>query len=414
MTDYDGWWSVPDHLVTKTTAAALDMPRSTKGVAVAGRVTDRHAPGGRATFDLFDVTQCPPTSATARQLAAARATSAGGRGHRCGDCGARTERPVHAVGAGAGLCPACRHIVLLRAKQADLAAERELIAADVAAVLDGPSAVAVQVDEHMPPPADSGRARPATAARVRVAGLDGRRLADITVRLVGPKARWVPENAVDPETGRAQLEKALDGQRLVVWSAPELDQLSALIGTDLGTQATLAWSAPYLTDTYDRGPERAGQYRDWLISERRDSPAVLLGPAAARWRGVLNPVTRDLVDPLPPGTPDRTALLMATMASRALGASARRPSRRPDHGPSCREGEELMAAAESSPEPYHDDPDAPYFEHLYGVLKGQRPDMTRDEALEILREIDPDDELRISLPQSVDIADLDEGPVTFS
>jgi len=69
-----------------------------------------------------------------------------------------------------------------------------------------------------------------------------------------------------------------------------------------------------------------------------------------------------------------------------------------------------MAETDSSPEPYHDDPDAPYFEHLYGVLKMQRPDLTRAEALEILRKIDPDDELRISLPQSVDISDIDEPP----
>ncbi len=213
------------------------------------------------------------------------------------------------MGTGAGLCPACRHIALLRAEQTQLAAERELTAADLVAVLDGPPAVVVQVDQH-PARATPSRQRPRSAGHRRTGyawpGFDGRRLADITVRLVGPKARWVPEGAVDPETGRAQLGKVLDDQRPVVWSAPELDQLSAITGTYLGTHATLTWTAPYPTDTYDRGPERAAQYRDWLTSERRDSPAVLLGPAAARWRGVLDPVTRGLVDPLPPGT--RTGL----------------------------------------------------------------------------------------------------------
>jgi hypothetical protein len=68
-----------------------------------------------------------------------------------------------------------------------------------------------------------------------------------------------------------------------------------------------------------------------------------------------------------------------------------------------------MAAAESSPAPCPDDPDAPYFEHLYAALRGQRSDLTRAEALEILREIDPDDALRISLPQA---ADTVRGPVS--
>ncbi len=320
MTRYEWWGAVPDHLVTKTTLAALDMPRCADGVPVAAHVTDRSM-RGNPTFALFDMTQCPPTSATGRQLAAARATSDRTR-YRCADCGAHTERPVPGVGIGAGLCPACRHITRLRAEEARLAAELELIAADVAAVLDGPDAVVVQVDQHVPPPADSGRARPATAVRVRVAGLDGRRLADVTVRLVGPRARWVPEHAVDPAAGWAKLGKVLDGKRLVAWSALELDQLHDVAPAYPSAYAAIAWAAPYRSQDEDDDPERTARQQEWLTDERRD-PArpVLLAPAVARWRGVLDPATGKLVDPLPPGTPDRTALLMATMAGRTFDPS---------------------------------------------------------------------------------------------
>lgn len=57
---------------------------------------------------------------------------------------------------------------------------------------------------------------------------------------------------------------------------------------------------------------------------------------------------------------------------------------------------------EPSPEPYHEDPDAPYFEHLFGVLKGENPNLTREEALEMIRKIDPTDQLQISRPRPLD------------
>lgn len=55
-----------------------------------------------------------------------------------------------------------------------------------------------------------------------------------------------------------------------------------------------------------------------------------------------------------------------------------------------------------SPLPYPHDPDAPYFETLYAVAKKFRPAITRDELLAVLRNIDPDDELRITDPQAPD------------
>jgi len=50
--------------------------------------------------------------------------------------------------------------------------------------------------------------------------------------------------------------------------------------------------------------------------------------------------------------------------------------------------------------PYPQDPDSPYFEHLYAVAKELNPDLDRDTLLAVLREIDPEDEMRISAPLS--------------
>jgi hypothetical protein len=49
---------------------------------------------------------------------------------------------------------------------------------------------------------------------------------------------------------------------------------------------------------------------------------------------------------------------------------------------------------------YADDPEAPYFEHLFAVAQEFRPGLTRDELLAFLRESDPDDNLRIRDPQT--------------
>lgn len=307
MTHYDSWWAVPPHLMTRTTLGTLDLPRTADGVIPVAQVTDRDGPIGRDTYNLYDVTQCPPTKASARQLASARANST--RSYTCGDCGAHTERPVPTTGTGAGMCAACRHIALLRAEQAQLAKDRELIADDLAAVLDGPPAVVVQIDPYVPPPTDSGRARPATALRIRTAGLDARRLADVTVRLVGKRASWVPDNAVDPDAGWSQLAASLDGHRLVVWSFEELELLNKAKPSYPGISGAQGWGDGY---------NLADVHREWAARQRRTSAAVVIKAVARRWRGVLDPVTRRLVDPLAPGTPDRTALLIATMTGRAL------------------------------------------------------------------------------------------------
>lgn len=51
---------------------------------------------------------------------------------------------------------------------------------------------------------------------------------------------------------------------------------------------------------------------------------------------------------------------------------------------------------------YADDPDAPYFEHLYAAAQTLRPGITRAEALATIRESDPDDTLRIREPRAAD------------
>jgi hypothetical protein len=49
---------------------------------------------------------------------------------------------------------------------------------------------------------------------------------------------------------------------------------------------------------------------------------------------------------------------------------------------------------------YADDPDAPYFEHLYAAAQAVTPGITRDEVLATVRAADPDDTLRIRQPHA--------------
>lgn len=72
-----------------------------------------------------------------------------------------------------------------------------------------------------------------------------------------------------------------------------------------------------------------------------------------------------------------------------------------EHGDPTDEDEEVrrQALAEAQVEAhYADDPDAPYFEHLYAVARMLKPNITRAETLTLLREVDPDDTLRIGEP----------------
>jgi hypothetical protein len=287
MTTYAGWWEVPDHLMPATTLGELEYPRSTAGQDPVAWVDTRDWSDRKTSIPLYDARACPPTKATARQLAAAAARST--RRRICAQCGAHCQRPLTLDPQDRRpLCPACRQVARLRRAQAEVAAQRRDAAERAAQLLGWDDAALVQVDQTIPPPTPAGRKRPATAARVRACDLAGGRLLDVLVRLVGPRAHHIPQGAVAPETAAPAIHRALDGRRLIVWHEPDLQHLREV--------------APDLN--------RAAQFRFVnLYGFGREQVAVLWW-LATRWRGQVDPTTRQLVACLPPGTPDRLALLL--------------------------------------------------------------------------------------------------------
>jgi hypothetical protein len=198
------------------------------------------------------------------------------------------------------LCPACRHVALLRRRQAELAASRLVCAQHARELLGWHDAAIVQADLTVPSPTPAGRKRPATAARVRAVDLDGTRLVDVLVRLVGPRAHHIPEGAVAPEDATPAVHGALLGRRLLLWSHQDLTHLRAAAPHQdwPGVGDVHWWSSGV-------GP------LDHPIRAR----AAALQHLAATWRGQLDPHTRTLIECLPPGTPDRLLLMLQRIAA---------------------------------------------------------------------------------------------------
>ncbi|MEC3976257.1 hypothetical protein [Amycolatopsis sp. H20-H5] len=305
---YTGWWQVPAQLLTKTALAELDFPRTCEGRVPDAFVEGTNWRGRKDVFALFDVHACTPTSSTATQLDAAQRRRMKSRA--CQDCGAHCQAPLTTVGENpvpARLCPACRHIELLRCEQSRIGWCRALVTADVAALFTGPPAVVMQLALHEPPRTERGSRRPVTAVRAQVAGLDGTVLLDVVIRLAGPRAKWVPDGAVDKAEGVARLREAIGGKRLVVWSADELTELRKLDPT--GDHPNWMSADPWITPrTPDRDNER-------ITTTRSQSRAVHAEVAATQWRGEIDQQTRRLVRCLAPGTADRLALLLRRIAA---------------------------------------------------------------------------------------------------
>ncbi len=295
-TTYAGWWQVPDHLMPATALGELEYPRTADGQAPVAWVDTRDWSDRKTSIPLYDARACPPTKATGAQLASAADGSKLGRRRVCSDCGARCQRPLPSLpevpGSGP-LCPACRHIALLRRKQAEVATQRLDSAEHAAQVLGWDEAALVQVDQTVPPSAPSGRKRPPTAARIRACDLSGSRLLDVVVRLVGPSAQHIPDGAVAPDDAAPTIHQALSGRRLIVWHERDLEHLRQ--------------AAPDL----NRASEDAGWNRLYGFPCER---VAVLWWLATQWRGQVDPTTRQLVACLPPGAPDRLALLLRRIA----------------------------------------------------------------------------------------------------
>jgi hypothetical protein len=299
MTTYQGWWEVPDHLMPATTLGELEYPRIANGQDPVAWVDTRDWSDRKTSIPLYDARACPPTKATARQLSAAANRS--GRQRTCADCGAHCQRPLTVdPGDRRPLCPACRQVARLRRRQAQLADARPLIAARARELLAWTAVAVVQVDLHVPPPTPAGRRRPPTAARVRAVGLDGGRLVDVLVRLVGPRAHHVPAGAVPAQEAVPKIHQAVLGSRLIMWSLLDLERLRlAAPHPDLPRLPHV----PEVSDIpqpYAPLPEHAR--------------AVAVEPMATRWRGQVDPHSRTLVACLAPGAPDRMLLMLRRIA----------------------------------------------------------------------------------------------------
>ncbi|SRR6266511_10653 len=302
MTTYAGWWQVPDHLMPATALGELEYPRTHDGQQPAAWVDTWDWSDRKTSIPLYDARACPPTNATARQLAAAATRSH--RQRTCADCGAHCQRPLTVDPQDRRpLCPACRHLARLRRRQAELTADGPFIAARARELLAwGTGAVVVQVDLHIPPLTPAGRRRPPTAARVRAAGLDGARLVDVLVRLVGKRAEHVPADAIPAQEAVPKIHQAVLGARLIMWSLLDLERLR-LAAPHPGLPR-LPW-LPGISD---------GLFQPHLPLPE-DVRAVAVEAMAARWRGQVDPTTRTLVACLPPGTPDRLTLLLRRIAA---------------------------------------------------------------------------------------------------
>src|SRR6266511_1737140 len=172
MTTYAGWWQVPDHLMPATALGELEYPRTHDGQQPAAWVDTWDWSDRKTSIPLYDARACPPTNATARQLAAAATRSH--RQRTCADCGAHCQRPLTVDPQDRRpLCPACRHLARLRRRQAELTADGPFIAARARDPSPGgraedPSGGARRPPDHVEPAGSGavapGRSTPGPAA----------------------------------------------------------------------------------------------------------------------------------------------------------------------------------------------------------------------------------------------------------
>ena len=282
--EYDGWRAVPPDLFTRSQLRDMDMPRMP--IEWARPVAAVTAPGAvrrRERYQLYDVAHTVPSPASARALRSARARQ-GWDAFICDDCGAVSELPLAEHPDRTRLCPACRHIVTIRAVQAKGATVRagaivwamEQAADDAVLIV---SAVPV-----LPPPAPSGRIGTPVALHVTGAHTNLTTVLDVTAALVGPRSKNLPAHAVPAEQAWRTIRAALKGRRLLIWD--RYDTASALHPAELDPQTL------------------------------RTAASDPIGEQVHAWRGRTNPDRPGVyaVSTHHPGRADRMALLLRRMA----------------------------------------------------------------------------------------------------
>jgi hypothetical protein len=293
---FAGWWEVPDGLMTATELGRLEFPREP---TASHHASVTAASSWRYSVEehfLYVAQRCPPTAATGANLAAAAARSS--RPRSCADCGAYPQRPLPVDVGGRPLCPVCLSVALLRREQAEAREKQAHTAAWIAELLAWPDARVFQVDLTDAPRAESGRARPPIAARVRACDVrSGKRVLDVLCSLVGPKSALRDPDAVPAADARPVIHKALLGRPLIYWADDELKRLRRA-APDPG------WPA---FGRYGPAPRGYAVHSDSMV-----------------WRAQLNQ-RRQLVPSLAPGSPDRLLLHLQRIAATACGPSAPPP-----------------------------------------------------------------------------------------
>jgi hypothetical protein len=157
----------------------------------------------------------------------------------------------------------------------------------------GPGAAVVQVDVTTPDPTPAGTRRASTAARIRAVDAGtGRRLVDVLVSLVGPRAKFRVDGAVPRTEAAPVVHTALLGRPLICWCPDEITALREAV-------PHRDWPRTGYMPGYDATGGRA------FCAVRHDS---------ARWRAQLNE-HRQLQTRIAPGTRDRLLLHLQRIAT---------------------------------------------------------------------------------------------------
>ncbi|MFB8247315.1 hypothetical protein ACFC5X_20010 [Streptomyces sp. NPDC055952] len=290
---YPRWNKVPWSLASKTQLSRADLPREPVG-PVRGYVAGRDFRDKETEIALYAVKDSRPTKATGGQLAAAEARRSA-TVRVCTDCGANCQLPL-SERRGRYLCPMCWRIATVVDYQIELRERRAENAAWARGLLEGGPLAVVWVEVMEAEPTPAGRKRPPLAARVHIVDENGKKLLNVLVRLAGPRTKGAPADALLPEDGRRQLERAFKGRRRAVWGP--LGDVIARLG-ELGHPVQL-------------GPAPSQSPITWH-SYRRSWDNSVAG-RYAQWRGELDPATGELRTPWSPGTADRLWLCLRRMA----------------------------------------------------------------------------------------------------
>jgi hypothetical protein len=285
---FRSWSDVPPGVyLTKTQLAQLDLPR--RPAAPAAWVDGYDFRDKKTAIDLYRVDESVPSPATGRALTAARARTNGPDPRQCTHCGAHPELPCSVYQDGDRLCRACAHSRSLQAVQRESAGRRGQAAARAAELLADDRTVLVHVDLTQRGTTPSGARRSPSAARAVVLDTTGRQLADITVRLVGPRSAGIPDGALAPDDAAPPLRQALTGRRLVRWGHDDLAPLRH-------TLIRAGWSEIFPTGY-------GNDYDLWTLT--------------ANWRADIDHRTRSPRTVTPPGRADRMLYLLQQIAAGA-------------------------------------------------------------------------------------------------